>query len=367
MAWRPSSKVASWIASVPRAEPRLSRSPGAQPPTKHNKTLNQAALAPFDVIAAFSSRARSCLHSQFDDAIAPSPSSPSLPMGSHDLDLECPTRVSWAEASSMVTRLLLATASVGVCVSLFDGGCGAGTGGAIAGAAGTGGGAMAGAGGGAMAGTGGGATAGAGGGAMAGAGGAVGSGGSGASGTAGIGGNRAAVVDSAVARQVLAPAAPAARRRRLRTAMTAAGGTTAPQDRRHAVVLGPEQPGGQLGDGTTTDTGAPGPGRALGNSAAQLPPVMATRARARPTTRLWCWGCNGRRESGDGTTMSEDFARPGDRAREQRRGRRAAGGAQTCARKGDGTLWCWGANNLGAAGNGTTDALSPVQSDCARH
>jgi alpha-tubulin suppressor-like RCC1 family protein len=40
----------------------------------------------------------------------------------------------------------------------------------------------------------------------------------------------------------------------------------------------------------------------------------------------------------------------------------ATGGQHACARKGDGTLWCWGINNDGQLGDGTTvDKYEPVQ------
>jgi alpha-tubulin suppressor-like RCC1 family protein len=40
----------------------------------------------------------------------------------------------------------------------------------------------------------------------------------------------------------------------------------------------------------------------------------------------------------------------------------ALGGYHTCARKPDGTLWCWGNNNTGQPGDGTkVNKSSPVQ------
>lgn len=76
---------------------------------------------------------------------------------------------------------------------------------------------------------------------------------------------------------------------------------------------------------------------------------------------LWCWGSNQHGELGDGTTnnspspvqvaaLGTDVVRVG------------AGGVHTCALKGDGTLWCWGDNQYGQLGDGTTQGKKlPVQ------
>jgi alpha-tubulin suppressor-like RCC1 family protein len=78
---------------------------------------------------------------------------------------------------------------------------------------------------------------------------------------------------------------------------------------------------------------------------------------------VWCWGSNGNGEVGDGTT---DTPRPsplqvtalGTSAEEI-----AVGKYHTCARKVDGSVWCWGRNDFGQVGDGTTASPkpSPVQ------
>ncbi len=76
---------------------------------------------------------------------------------------------------------------------------------------------------------------------------------------------------------------------------------------------------------------------------------------------LWCWGINDSGQLGDGTT--QDHLTPqrvsvlGSNVAEV-----SAGDLFTCARKTDGTLWCWGNNVSGQLGDGTTfDSLVPLQ------
>ena len=76
---------------------------------------------------------------------------------------------------------------------------------------------------------------------------------------------------------------------------------------------------------------------------------------------LWCWGVNGSGEVGDGTTQPR-----GSPFQVTALGANVAdvsvGDEHTCATTTDGTLWCWGENNWGQLGDGTTtDQHTPVR------
>ena len=66
---------------------------------------------------------------------------------------------------------------------------------------------------------------------------------------------------------------------------------------------------------------------------------------------LWCWGSNTGGQLGNGTTVGSavpvQVAALGAAVAEV-----SAGGSNTCARKTDGTLWCWGNTFVGQVGDG---------------
>src|SRR5262249_6631134 len=66
---------------------------------------------------------------------------------------------------------------------------------------------------------------------------------------------------------------------------------------------------------------------------------------------LWCWGKNDWGQLGNGTTTNSpspvQINALGTNVVEV-----AVGGSHTCARKSDNSLWCWGINEDGELGNG---------------
>ena len=76
---------------------------------------------------------------------------------------------------------------------------------------------------------------------------------------------------------------------------------------------------------------------------------------------LWCWGDNQRGQIGDGTT-TDRHAPVEITALGAAVAAVSVGFEHTCAIKTDGTLWCWGDNGFGQLGDGTEQQrLSPIE------
>jgi alpha-tubulin suppressor-like RCC1 family protein len=100
--------------------------------------------------------------------------------------------------------------------------------------------------------------------------------------------------------------------------------------------------GGQLGDGTLVDQSTPIEVTTLGRQVSDVSTgSQATCARKSDGT-LWCWGWR------NGGSTPTQVASLGADVSEV-----SAGGSHICARKSDGGLWCWGVNNNGQLGDGS--------------
>ena len=111
---------------------------------------------------------------------------------------------------------------------------------------------------------------------------------------------------------------------------------------------------GQIGTGDLLPQLLPIQVASLGTSVAQIAAGGWHSCALKTDGTLWCWGRNDLGQLGDGTPTERllpvQVAQLGNEVAEVR-----AGYQHTCARKIDGTVWCWGWNIYGALGDGTND------------
>jgi alpha-tubulin suppressor-like RCC1 family protein len=125
---------------------------------------------------------------------------------------------------------------------------------------------------------------------------------------------------------------------------------------------------GQLGDGSTTDSLDPvhvdGLGYQEGLYVVQLSAGRAhtcVTASGSQSTDLYCWGANNEGQLGDGSTT--DRSAPVKVAEDVQLV--AAGQEHTCVVYDDGTVGCWGRNEAGQLGTGGAGASVPTATDVA--
>jgi alpha-tubulin suppressor-like RCC1 family protein len=110
---------------------------------------------------------------------------------------------------------------------------------------------------------------------------------------------------------------------------------------------------GQLGDGTTTNRSAPariGTGNDWASAAGGSNHSLAIKTDG----TLWSWGSNSTGQLGDPAIATTGRTAPGQVGLASDWARIACGTTYNLAIKTDGTLWCWGLNNVGQLGDGTT-------------
>ena len=112
---------------------------------------------------------------------------------------------------------------------------------------------------------------------------------------------------------------------------------------------------GELGDGTTTNASTPGAVAGIGGAATVTAGGFHTCVRI-PDGTIQCWGRNNAGQLGDPATTAFQSPTP-VRVAGLSATAVTAGGFHTCALPGDGTVRCWGQNDLGQLGNGTSDPV----------
>jgi alpha-tubulin suppressor-like RCC1 family protein len=117
---------------------------------------------------------------------------------------------------------------------------------------------------------------------------------------------------------------------------------------------------GILGDGTTLQRSVP---VQVGSDTnwAQVHAGSSSTCGLRDDQTLWCWGHNGFGEMGDGTTSTGRLS-PGQVGSDANWAQASNAGVYNCSLRDDQTLWCWGRNDVGQLGDGTTtDRHLPAQ------
>jgi alpha-tubulin suppressor-like RCC1 family protein len=109
---------------------------------------------------------------------------------------------------------------------------------------------------------------------------------------------------------------------------------------------------GQLGDGTTTDRLTPTSIANLG-SVAKISLGFGHTCALMDDGTVLCWGWNADGQLGIGNTVNKNVPTVVPNLADVTGV--AAGGRHTCAVRQDGSLWCWGGNHKGAVGDGTNE------------
>lgn len=112
---------------------------------------------------------------------------------------------------------------------------------------------------------------------------------------------------------------------------------------------------GQLGDGTNIESAVPKQVGSLGSSVAAVVASGAHTCALKNDGTVWCWGANDQGQLGDGTADSHNV--PVQVSALGTSVVQVATGtfySHTCARKNDGTVWCWGHGTYGQLGDGTS-------------
>ncbi|MBK6847409.1 MAG: RCC1 repeat- and reductase domain-containing protein [Proteobacteria bacterium] len=109
---------------------------------------------------------------------------------------------------------------------------------------------------------------------------------------------------------------------------------------------------GQLGDGTTVNRPSPVAVTALGTTVAEVALGGAHSCARRANGSLWCWGAE--RWASSATARRVPHSPVAITALGTAVAQVALGGSHSCARRADGSLWCWGLNDDGQLGDGTT-------------
>lgn len=122
---------------------------------------------------------------------------------------------------------------------------------------------------------------------------------------------------------------------------------------------------GQLGDGTTTNRSTP---VAVAAPAGISLSGVSSRGNATHTCaigsdgKVYCWGQNDKGQLGDGTTSQQNSPVAARTPEQVRFAAVAVGVSRTCAESTVGTVYCWGRNDTGQLGSGApTNRTTPVE------
>lgn len=123
---------------------------------------------------------------------------------------------------------------------------------------------------------------------------------------------------------------------------------------------------GQLGNGKTTSSNLPvivGTTGVTGTTWDNVEGGSEHTCGIRDNSTLWCWGSNSAGQLGDGTTTNRSgpVQVGGSPSGSVWQTEISAGSNHTCGIRDNSTLWCWGSNNHGQLGDGTNNSsTTPV-------